>query len=77
MTVFKPVLPAMQKVQSSAIAEIGHDGAALYVRYTTGGVHRFTGVPASALATITGADSKGKALGAILKYGQFKHEKIG
>lgn len=52
-------LPTMRPIQSSTVAEIGHDGAALYVRFKGGDVYRYPGAGGHHIEAMTGHKSPG------------------
>lgn len=55
------VLPEMTPVQSSNIHSIGHDGAALYVRFHNGSVYRYPTAGRDLHAHLLAAKSVGSA----------------
>ena len=55
-------LPEMKSVYSSHVDSIGHDGSDLYVRWDSGKISVYKGVPASVAAEVAGSWSVGKAL---------------
>lgn len=60
-------LPTMHGVESSNIDAIGHDGDHLFIRFKSGGVHRFHDVPAETFESMKSADSVGKFFHATIK----------
>lgn len=55
-------MPPMNLVKSQSIAEIGHDGDSLYVRFKGGSLYRYAGVTAKAYNELRYAESVGKHL---------------
>lgn len=63
-------LPEMTEVKSSNVHSVGHDGAALFVRFKTkagpaGVAYRYPGVPAEVRDTIALDESPGRAFNAF------------
>lgn len=57
----------MIPVVSSNIAEIGHDGNALFVRFNKGALWRYDGVSAETFEEIRNARSVGSAFNQLVK----------
>lgn len=72
---------AMTQLNSTSIAEVGHDGTALYVRFVgkgnaPGGLYRYAGVPATHHAALLSADSAGRYHAAQIR-GKYVGERVG
>lgn len=65
----KPKHPAiaMSTVKSSQIAEIGHQGDTLAVKFKSGGVYHYHGVTAETFGKMQKAESIGKFFGQHIK----------
>jgi hypothetical protein len=57
----------MHDVESSNIAQVGHDGSDLFVKFTTGTTYKYKGVPEAQLMDLMGAPSVGKYFAAHVK----------
>jgi len=53
-------MPDMHKVVSTNIEEIGHDDQGLHVKFKTGGLFVYSGVPKAAFEAMKSAESVGK-----------------
>lgn len=71
----KPDLPPMIKVARFPVSHVGHDGQALYVRWMSGKVSRFHGVPGEDYAALLTAPNVHDAVWAIGKRG-YPHEHV-
>ena len=77
-----PKLPVMTPVQSSHLAEVGHDGAALYVRFRGHDgkpdphIYRHPGVPQEHAAEILRAKSPGSYYHQAVRAARYPAEKI-
>ena len=65
----------MHKVQSSNIAEIGHDGHNLRVVFKNGATYDYVGVPPEEFHNLLNADSIGGHLNTHIK-GTYDHERV-
>jgi hypothetical protein len=52
-------IPAMERVKSSSIAEIGHDGQHLFARYAAGSLYRFKDITVEQYNTLRASKSIG------------------
>jgi hypothetical protein len=68
-------LPTMHPITSSTIAEIGHDGASLYVRFKGGDLYRYPGAVAGHVETMKGHESPGAYFHAQVR-GAHKGERV-
>lgn len=59
-------IPAMERVKSSAIAEIGHDGSTMFIRYAAGNLYRFPGVTAEQYKSARDSKSIGNHINAYI-----------
>lgn len=66
----------MIPVSSSNISSIGYEGTTLYVRFNSGGLYAYYGVPASEYNALMSASSHGSYLAANIKR-SYRYEKIG
>ena len=57
----------MHDVTSSNVAQVGHDGASLFVTFNNGSQYKYHGVPENELMNILGAPSVGKYLNQVIK----------
>ncbi len=73
----KPKHPsiATKPIKSSQIAEIGHHGDILCVKFHGGGCYHYHGVSADVFEQMQKAESAGKFLSSNIK-GKFKFEKV-
>jgi hypothetical protein len=75
-------VPAMTPVKSSNIAEVGHDGAALYVRFKgksegeRGPLYRYRGVAAEHAPAMIASESPGSYFHRAIKGAHYPHEKV-
>ena len=65
----------MSKVKSSSIAEIGHDGAAMHVKFASGQTYTYPNVSAETMDLIMAAESPGKQFHASITSRGIKHAK--
>ena len=66
--------PTMTPVQSSNIAEVGHDGHALWIRYKSGGLYRYPGA-ADHHTALLNTDSPGRYVADRIRH-TFRGERI-
>lgn len=59
-------IPAMERVKSSSIAEIGHDGQHLFLRYAAGNLYRFKDITVEQYNTMRNAKSIGQHVNAFI-----------
>lgn len=71
----QPAQPTIHPVQSSNIASIGHDGAALFVAFKSGGTYRYDNVPVAVFDQLREAKSVGSFLHANIR-GKYEGRKI-
>lgn len=57
----------MVPVASSNLGEVGYEGGNLYVRFRSGGLYVYSGVPPATHAALMGAASKGSYLHRFVK----------
>ncbi|KAF3997763.1 KTSC domain-containing protein [Glaciimonas immobilis] len=62
----------MQKVKSSMIESIGHDGSKLTVKFKRGGTYSYDGVPKATFDKLLESDSTGEYLHDHI-IGKYKH----
>lgn len=67
-------LPSMSDVTSSHVAQIGHDGQRLFVRFKGGGVYSYDGVPKDVFDAGIKADSPGRWFRSHVS-GRYRHKK--
>lgn len=66
----------MTPVSSSNIASIGYEGSTLYVRFNSGALYAYYGVPQSVYNGLMSASSRGKFLATYVK-GSYRYQQIG
>lgn len=59
-------IPAMERVKSSSITEIGHDGSAMFIRYAAGNLYRFPGITTDQFKAARDAKSIGSHVNAFI-----------
>lgn len=67
--------PTMTGVNSSNIESLGHDGSDTWIRFKSGGLYRYSGVPENVHQDFVAADSKGSFFRQHLA-GKYKHSKV-
>jgi len=55
----KSKIPALTRVKSSSITEVGHEGDTMYVRFAAGNLYRFPGISAKQYQDALAAKSIG------------------
>lgn len=70
-----PAIPDLKAVDSSNISHLGHDGSDTWIRFKSGGLYRYSGVPAQVHQDFVAADSKGSFFRQHLA-GKYKHSKV-
>lgn len=66
----------LQRVKSSNIEAIGHEGETLVVRFRGGAVYEYEAVPAEIAAKLVQAKSLGSAFALLIRRGGFKYRRL-
>lgn len=63
----KPTLPTMQKVKSTSLHSLGHEGNTLTAKFANGGIYQYHGVSADIFNQLLNAESAGKAFQELVR----------
>lgn len=66
----------LQRVKSSNIEAIGHEGETLLVRFKGGAVYEYEAVPAEVATQLLEAKSVGSAFGQLVRAKGFKYRRL-
>ncbi len=66
----------MQHVSSSDLNAVGYENGALYIRFNSGGLYQYSGVPESVYHALMAASSHGRYFHANIK-GCYPYARIG
>lgn len=66
----------MQPVSSSDINSVGYEGGILYIRFNSGGLYQYSGVPEYVYRSLMAAPSHGRYFHSFVK-GRYPHARIG
>ena len=66
----------MQTISSSDLASVGYENGSLYVRFNSGGLYVYSGVPESIYSGLMNASSHGKYFHAYIK-NSYSYQRIG
>lgn len=66
----------MKHVVSSDLNSVGYEGTTLYIRFNSGGLYSYSGVPASVYQALMSAPSHGRYFHANVK-GRYPYARVG